>query len=999
MYHDQQELAKQSRLDKQVKRDAEIKDRRQEQRKDDDEERYRLWQNQIKTMRRLGENVIKDEDLFKLLKKIYNIKYDYVKANVEYVQAGIFNETISMILNLEQKLLLIHKNTYPTKEEFLLAKQNNDQNTLYKILKFYWSMRVDLELLCCGLGTHQFSQNIRLYIRFLQNSKHARPLLIEADEWNIDTFPADDIFKFIDELIIFTSNIALQQCEREEKEKQEENEASQKALDGASGEYEEKQLFELQNQFSLNEIACEAGVQLDPERGLTLSFLERFSQERKNFRQNLAKYKKLQVMFLEITLEPQECTAEKRLTLLLENRFKLTGCCNAILASYDLLTSYSTLELGVNFCIILKVVLVFREKRNLNFDVLKLSIKNNFIKQMSNTEDGKKQDFKIAIRDMGELIKYLDDRYSDVILYRSTAARNAFEYWLLGYFYRVDYFLKPELGNIGDTPFIDKHINNIFVYSSKLVPDEKKANEPRKKTQKPAQQDEFFSQLDFSKQQKNIWKITDLPEHVEEELRLITFMYSQKYIQRDDQGKLRLLTSIEHFMRLLQYKSDSTCIGLHPNTSALEVSKNPLKKLSKQAKQYLTIFNSMPQESRYLNEILTSPEIGWRVKFFVTVFKKNDDEIRLGMRGVHELERRLKRLKDLIQDKVDQQTIPELFKMEKLAAIMLRRNQREALDYLKNSLVEDVFAFRVQLSYDQAEGKSSDLTFDEEKIAFNELLTHFLKDLKRTKKNSNAVLLAFIGTRLIKAKRLSADITFFFSAKDLSDYDDEGNKKRIEETIEKVQFYWKEYIKNKLITRKQISQQPESQNVENVSKQNKDSQHILEMYALSNYVFHAVSKYLTISQEKCSFTILKLYQDKTLQQLQSSIVDFYAAHALLCTWKIPLPAEMVKQGAEADKQGTETDKQATHADNQDIKESNKDNSNENKTKRGRPRRIDQFIKGHVISAKKQKDKNNKQNKKSTPMKRRTRIKYMKFWPAIKPDTQGQFVWSIRQQRH
>ncbi|WP_151814425.1 hypothetical protein, partial [Acinetobacter ursingii] len=79
MHHDQQELAKQRRHDKQVKRDAEIKDRRQKQREIDDEEKYRLWQNKIKTMRRLGENVIKDEDLFKLLKKIYNNKYDYVK--------------------------------------------------------------------------------------------------------------------------------------------------------------------------------------------------------------------------------------------------------------------------------------------------------------------------------------------------------------------------------------------------------------------------------------------------------------------------------------------------------------------------------------------------------------------------------------------------------------------------------------------------------------------------------------------------------------------------------------------------------------------------------------------------------------------------------------------------------------------------------------------------------------------------------------------------------
>ncbi|MDU4393472.1 MAG: hypothetical protein E7I55_05725 [Acinetobacter ursingii] len=193
---------------------------------------------------------------------------------------------------------------------------------------------------------------------------------------------------------------------------------------------------------------------------------------------------------------------------------------------------------------------------------------------------------------------------------------------------------------------------------------------------------------------------------------------------------------------------------------------------------------------------------------------------------------------------------------------------------------------------------------------------------------------------MLKAKRLSADITFFFSAKDLSDYDDDENKKRIEETIGKVQSYWKEYLKNKQVNRKQTGQQSEGQNLENIAEQNNDSQHTPEMYDLSNYVFHAVSKYLTISQEKRSFIILKPYQDKTLQQLQSSIVDFYVAHALFCTWETLFPAETITQDTETDKQ--------------DIKESNKDSSNENKAKRGRPRRIDQFIKGHVISAKKPK---------------------------------------------
>ncbi|MFW2037318.1 hypothetical protein ACG92Y_02100 [Acinetobacter ursingii] len=893
---------------------------------------------------RISKNMIQDEDLFKLLKKRYNEKLEIFRKNNKKVIEGIFHETICMIENLECKLSLIYENAYPTREQFLLAQQSSDQIVLARIVKFYGSMRVDRELLDYALFTHILSNNVTFYTQYISSLGNDSLFWNNGEEWDIETFPAHDIFTFIENFKFYIS-----QTKSLTKDKNE--------INLSEGEMQDENLERQLQKAETNQINFNVSSRLlEPEKGLTEDFFHRFAQGRQHFRKCINTHKKLQVFCLEITLTPQEYTPEQNRYALDRNQFALYGFTKFFKETYDLLTQYSKVEIGINSSVILQNILIFKGKPILDFRTIRAHIKEDYRKSLGSHDYWKTQPFKVDVRDLGILVKSLDSRYTSEILHRSTAARNAFEYWILSYFYRVDYFLLPVLDRVIESPFVYQHIDQVFVQAMGSTPETKKANEPRKKTQKPAQQHEFFSQLDFSKQQKHIWRITDLPEHVEEELRLITFMYSQKYIQRDDQAKLRLLTSIEYFMRLLQYKSDSTCIGLHPNTSTLEVSKNPLKKLSKQAKQYLTIFNFMLGQAEFLDEILASSEIGWRVKFFVTVFKKNNDEIRLSIKGIHELERRLKRFKDLTKDMVDQQTIPDLFKMEKLAAILLRRNQREALDYLKNSLIEDVFAFRLQLSYDQAEGKSIDLTFDEEKIAFNELLTHFLKDLKRTKKNSNAALLAFIGTRLLKVKRLSADITFFFSAKWLSDYDDEENKKRIEKVIENVQSYWKGYLKNKQINRKQTSQQSEGQNVENIAEQNKDSQHTPEMYDLSNYVFHAVSKYLTISQEKRSFIILKPYQDKTLQQLQSSIIDFYAAHALLCTWKIPLPAEK-------DKQDTEKDKQATHADKQDIKESNKDNSNEKKAKGGRPRRIDQFIKGHVISAKKQKDKNNKQNKK------------------------------------
>ncbi len=932
---------------------------------------------------RISKNMIQDEDLFKLLKKRYNEKLEIFRKNNKKVIEGIFHETICMIENLECKLSLIYENAYPTREQFLLAQQSSDQIVLARIVKFYGSMRVDRELLDYALFTHILSNNVTFYTQYISSLGNDSLFWNNGEEWDIETFPAHDIFTFIENFKFYIS-----QTKSLTKDKNE--------INLSEGEMQDENLERQLQKAETNQINFNVSSRLlEPEKGLTEDFFHRFAQGRQHFRKCINTHKKLQVFCLEITLTPQEYTPEQNRYALDRNQFALYGFTKFFKETYDLLTQYSKVEIGINSSVILQNILIFKGKPILDFRTIRAHIKEDYRKSLGSHDYLKTQPFKVDVRDLGILVKSLDSRYTSEILHRSTAARNAFEYWILSYFYRVDYFLLPVLDRVIESPFVYQHIDQVFVQAMGSTPETKKANDPRKKTQKSAQQIAFFLQLDFSKQQKHIWRITDLPEHIEEDLRLITLSYKHSAskqgtgLKKEDifklDKKLALLLKIEYFMRLLQYKSDSACVGLRPEITASEITKNPLKKLSKQAKQYLTIFNSMPKESRALNEMLTSPEIGWRVKLFVTIFKKNNDEIRLNIKGVHELERRLKRFKDLTQDKVDQQTIPELFKMEKLAAILLRRNRQEALGYLKKSLVEDVFAFRLQLSYDQAEDKSSDLTFAEEKIAFNELLTHFLKDLKRTKKNSNAVLLAFIGTRLLKAKRLSADITFFFSAKDLSDYDDDENKKRIEETIGKVQSYWKEYLKNKQVNRKQTGQQSEGQNVENIAEQNKDSQHTPEMYDLSNCVFQAISKYVIISEEKQFSTILKLHEDKRLQQLQSSIVDFYVAHALFCTWETLLPAETITQDTETDKH--------------DIKESNKDSSNENKAKRGRPRRIDQFIKGHVISAKKQKDKNNKKNKKSTPMKRPTRVKYIKFWSDIKPDTLGQFVWSVRQQRH
>jgi hypothetical protein len=66
---------------------------------------------------------------------------------------------------------------------------------------------------------------------------------------------------------------------------------------------------------------------------------------------------------------------------------------------------------------------------------------------------------------------------------------------------------------------------------------------------------------------------------------------------------------------------------------------------------------------------------------------------------------------------------PILFDIEKQEAVSVKRNQAKAKDYLNKAIKHDVFAFRMEFSYQPNEA----FTPTENVTAFNALLTDFKK--------------------------------------------------------------------------------------------------------------------------------------------------------------------------------------------------------------------------------------------------------------------------------
>ena len=613
-------------------------------------------------------------------------------------------------------------------------------------------------------------------------------------------------------------------------------------------------------------------------------------------------------MCFEIILTPQETTIKKMWRALDRKRGGLQGCFRLLEDRYGLLAEYSRIEIGINASLVLQWVLLFKGHDPLDIRRVRTSIQQELESQMNADDHWDTQSFKVDIRDLGHLFHLMDSRYKDVIKARSKSERQAFEYWVLGYLYCVDYFLKPNLSCIADSPYVDRHYEHsvsLGVIESSFDTG-RNINHKQHQNKEEIERVDDFIDLDFNAEDKQIWKNNNLPKQAKDDLTLLALVYSQykKMLPvaswRERESCLKLLLSIEHFMRLIQHNPVQVLVEEYLPQSQIE--KFPLKCLSQQAKQYLVIGQQLKQFSRSLTEqIADLAFVGWRVRLFLHLFIENVWGFQISSDGIADLKSCLANFKDLEHYRTpEQEECLFLFDVERQEAVSVKRNQAKAKDYLNKAIIQDVFAFRLVFSYQPNKA----FTTEDNITAFNAVLTDFLKNLKRTRKISGESLVAYVGTRIFIDKVLNADIALIFSAQNLSDYDEKKNKEHMFETREKVIKHWENYIS---IKEMHIS---ESKKVSAATQSN-------YMNVFKNGDLKVASYYLIASLHRPLYVLhIKHHDTQTLRLFKTDVVDFYSAQGLLCKWN----SDMLKNLTPSDE--------------------------------GRgSRSMDQFLKGHVASVK------------------------------------------------
>lgn len=828
-------------------------------------------------------NLISSEDIFRLLKKRYDPRWTCYKYLGKEVSEGIFYETICLLENLERQLDLVYNRAYPTRDEFLIALEHGDQQRLNQIIKFYEELRAERHLIEYGQSTYFFSKNVQAYITYLKRYPDS-PFWKKGEGWQVETFHHETIFDFFE---TYLGGVHVGQTEP----------VISTVESGIDEISQQQELAESENIKKTGPVAVAPLTE-----GLTLDVYKQFDEGVRQFNEFLARHKSLRVMCFEITLTPQETTIKKMWRALDKKRGGLQGCFRLLADRYGLLAEYSRIEIGINASLVLQWVLLFKGHDPLDIRRVRASIQQELESQMNADDHWDTEPFKVDIRDLGRLFHLMDSRYNDVIKARSKSERQAFEYWVLGYLYCVDYFLKPNLSCIADSLYVDRHYEHsvsLGVIERPLV-NNQSISHRRHQTKTDIKGGDDFFDLDFSAESKQIWKNNNLPKQAKDDLKLLALLYSQYKNKlpigwREYESCAQLLVSIEHFMRLIQHNPVQALIEEYLPQSQIE--KSPLKCLSQQAKQYLHIGQQLKQLGLRLTEIADLAFVGWRVRKFLYLFIDNPRGFETSLFGAASLQSSLERFKDVGHYRAgDLKGGPSLFEIEKQEAVSVKRNQAKAKDYLNKAIMQDVFAFRLVFSYQPNE----DFTPAKNVTAFNTLLTDFLKNLKRTRRISGESLVAYVGTRMFIGSTLTADITLIFSAEALSDYDEQKNKECIKQTRAKVIEYWRNYLSIK-----------ELKIVES-----KTVQHLYRKVFKDESLRISQSALVTSLPRSADLIHIKHHDSKTLRSFKSELADFYSGHGLLCKWK----SDMLENLSLSDEGHSS-------------------------------RSMDQFLKGHVVSAK------------------------------------------------
>ncbi|MCF8999845.1 hypothetical protein [Acinetobacter nectaris] len=780
-------------------------------------------------------------------KEIFERLKCYYKENEHYKKDQY--DLICMLENIEFVLEAIKENTYPNQEKYQKAKQEKDIDLVERFLSFYKKICIDFDLVDMAKRKYDFKGRVGLYLKHMRNHDD-----IELDSrevnWTIESFPEKSFFNL---LKCFTQRLTENISDQSKPE-------AKKATDFKNA----CEIFDTQLEINEQLFFCDFYI--------NFNFFNEKVLHVENSLSRLAKF---------------------------------------LVEEYGLVLEFSRKEVDLYNHLLVQKIYVFRKTGNMkNADRLKL-IKN-------------------VIED--NLSKYLDRKWFDVTdnLERINASilggtnpikvslskgeKNKFKELVLGYIYHVNTVLKPFFGayNMRSNSIAEYQAYVNLIDFSKIsqkqdFSDKYVVKDPKIiKNDKSSALDQLKKLIDLKLPDKTTSHIKNLPEIVKDELKMMEIFYLN-YV---DSKYIKILMSIEYFMRLIQYNKIKRFKVTHTQEDLNNIKKKPAQFLSQEVIIYLKISKELLiLDDSFLNELINETFCSHRVKKFLYLHNRNDltRHLNIDDRGIITLNKKLASLQSDNLDEKNRIFIPKYQESVKVA-----KNIQQIKIYLDKCLSSHFFAFNLKFYF----SSNSD-----ENFCLNiEFFKDYLKNLKRTKKNSGANLIAYVGGYFLDnhtyKNELTAEVTLIFQSKfamnsNSSEKAEHKNEvaKNINSVINTTRSNWKNYIEIKAkntsckvsnisyfipttiwVTRKKVINLSKlrfkiililKRTAENKTINNK----ILLSEEFDNLIFESqvLNRYESNSEE-IHFTEIKDYQPDEIKKFKNYISDLYAAQQLLYPW-------------------------------------------------------------------------------------------------------------------
>ncbi|MFG0750490.1 hypothetical protein [Acinetobacter ursingii] len=822
--------------------------------------------------------LITEKDLFKVLKKRYHQNFK-AGSSLKKILNGVFYETICMLENLEIGLTKIDSGNYPTRDDYTTAKNSKETGTALDIVNFYWGLTIDKELLEHATADYHFSKQVTYFRNFLgryqkeNQTKNTMPFWRPEERWNISNFPEQEVFDIIEQYVVFV-----------------ETDQNTTALPQYNKANSEDTPLEVQESKGIESESTKDDAQ-QQGKDQYHSIFEKFDKTIHEFRQLLSTYEKLSFICIDIISTPLVNQERYEGDAIGEKRDFIYSFFDELNPRFGLVASYSRFEIGVGGKIVQQNILLFSVDKNNPIDSRRIEeeLKVIVAKRFSLNKTSTSAQFEISKRNFTETIASFDNVFSKkhVLNIKNISTFQKFEYWFLGYFYLIDLYLKPDVSNYADAPFVLQYYQEGVVAESRnSSPDESEKPQQKKDKQGRSPRESDADKLNDYWQDESLKKITYIPKKAIHELKLVCAIYSQLLVlNRGNAGEIKMLFLIEYFSRVIQHNSFQNLIDT--SLTIEEKRGNPHKSLSLAEKLLIAINQYISSIGKSVWRNYAKQEIvGWRVKRFEEVYNNFSISDRSIITNLNWF---ITQFKDDLSWGGQNDA---LLKQEALESIKATKNAVAARDYLNKKINSDIFVLRFDFGYDLNSAYSKQKNAE----AFNQLFTDFLKNLKRVQidleekakdpdkkaKILKSELIAHIGSRYFLRDKLHIDVTFIFDAQSLSDLEENKIEKMIDYVENEILRIWRSYKANKTAQMDAYDQKnfKENPTKELASKKGQKA----ETKKFRELIQHVGE--LRVSSVRLDFPRhIKQHDTKNLHSFKTIAINFYTAHALLCTWK------------------------------------------------------------------------------------------------------------------